>query len=152
MRLLAGKVIIVTGAGSGIGRAEALLCAREGAAVLVNDLGCDWEGRGADPGVAAAVAREIVELGGQAVAHGGDVARPETAQELVDTALARWGRLDGVVNNAGILRDWMCCNMPIEDWDRVVATHLTAPFLLAQTACRYWRDRARAGAPVCGAA
>jgi len=143
MGLLRDKTVVITGAGSGIGRAEALLCAKEGAAVVVNDLGCDWEGSGSDPEVAQAVAREIVGRGGEAIAHVGDVTRPDDAHDLIETALRQFGRLDGVVNNAGILRDWMSYNMPVDDWERVLATHLTAPFLVSQAACRHWRERAR---------
>jgi NAD(P)-dependent dehydrogenase (short-subunit alcohol dehydrogenase family) len=150
MGLLTGKTIVITGAGAGIGRAEALLCAREGASVVVNDLGCDWEGHGADPTVARRVADEITRFGGQAVAHAGDVTKPDEAQDLIDTAIDRWGRLDALVNNAGILRDWMSYNMPVEDWERVLATHLTAPFLTCQAACRYWREGTQASERVSG--
>jgi NAD(P)-dependent dehydrogenase (short-subunit alcohol dehydrogenase family) len=148
MGVLVGRVIVITGAGRGIGRAEALFCAREGATVLVNDLGCDWNGEGADPAVAQAVAREIVDGGGRAIAHVGDVATVAAAQEVIETALREWGRVDGVVNNAGILRDWINYNMPAEDWDRVLATHLTAPFLVCQAACRHWYEQSRRGTAV----
>jgi NAD(P)-dependent dehydrogenase (short-subunit alcohol dehydrogenase family) len=150
MGLLTGQTVVITGAGRGIGRAEALLCAREGAIVVVNDVGCDWEGNGSDPSIAHSVAKEIAERGGRAIAHVGDVTKPDVAQDLIDTAVARTERLDGVVNNAGILRDWMSYNMPIEDWERVLATNLTAPFLVSQAACRYWRGQKKSGQPIFG--
>jgi NAD(P)-dependent dehydrogenase (short-subunit alcohol dehydrogenase family) len=138
-----GKVAVVTGGGRGIGRGEALLLAAQGARVVVNDLGCEWDGEGADPSPAAAVAAEIGAYGGEAVAHYGDVSEERAAAEAIDVALAHWGRLDILVNNAGILRDWQIFNMPVEDWEAVVAVHLRAHFLTTRAACKHWRDEAR---------
>jgi NAD(P)-dependent dehydrogenase (short-subunit alcohol dehydrogenase family) len=143
MALLDGRTVLITGAGRGIGRAEALLAAREGASVVVNDLGCDEEGDGTDPTVAEAVVRDITGQGGQAVAHTGDVTNPEQVQDMVDLALSTTGRLDAVINSAGVLRDWMSYNLPFEDWQRVIDVHLTGAFLVSQAACRHWRECAR---------
>ena len=147
---LAGKVAVVTGGGRGIGRGESLLLAELGAKVVVNDLGCEWDGIGEDPSPAAAVVTEIRAAGGEAVAHFGDVSTEAGASEAIGTALSRWGRLDVVVNNAGILRDWQIFNMPVEDFDAVIAVHLRAPFLVTRAACQHWRSEARAGRPVSG--
>src|SRR5437868_1454045 len=104
---LAGKVVIVTGAGRGIGREIAMLCAREGASVVVNDLGGAGDGSGSDAGPAAEVVKEIKAAGGKAVANTGSVADPAEAEALVKQAVDVFGHLDAVVNNAGILRDTM---------------------------------------------
>src|SRR5215211_7145897 len=111
MGILDGKVAVITGAGRGIGRGEALLFADEGARVVVNDLGGEWDGTGADPRPASQVIEEIKAAGGEAVAHFEDVSEPEGADSLIRLALDTWGRLDVVVNNAGILRDRMIFNM-----------------------------------------
>jgi len=150
MGLLDGKVAVVTGAGRGIGRGEALLLAREGARVLVNDLGGEWDGTGADPRPASQVAEEIQGEGGEAVAHFEDISEPEGADSLLRAALDSWGRLDVVVNNAGILRDRMIFNLSVDEWDAVVKVHLRGHFLVTRAACAYWRDRSKAGEPVSG--
>jgi NAD(P)-dependent dehydrogenase (short-subunit alcohol dehydrogenase family) len=151
MAILDGKVAVITGAGRGIGRGEALLFAAEGARVVVNDLGGDWDGSGADPRAASRVAEEIRQAGGEAVPHFDDISEPSGADSLLQLALDTWGRLDVVVNNAGILRDRMVFNMPVEDWDAVLKVHLRGHFLVTQAACAHWRDRAKAGEAVRGA-
>jgi NAD(P)-dependent dehydrogenase (short-subunit alcohol dehydrogenase family)/acyl dehydratase/putative sterol carrier protein len=123
-KLLADKVILVTGAGNGIGRAHALACAREGAHVVVNDLGGARDGTGADQGAAAKVVAEIEAMGGQAVANTDSVTDPEGCARMVEAALGRWGHLDAVVNNAGILRDKTFLKLTEDEWDLVVAVHL----------------------------
>ncbi len=125
---LAGKVAIVTGAGRGIGRGEALALASEGAAVVVNDLGGTAAGEGADTSPAEQVVEEIRAAGGKAVANFGNVADFEAAGDMVRQALDEFGRLDILVNNAGILRDRMVFNMTLEEWDAVIAVHLTGTF------------------------
>lgn len=150
MGTLEGKIAVVTGAGRGIGRGEAILLAREGARVVVNDLGGEWDGTGADSRPASQVVEEIRALGGEAVAHFEDVSEPGGARSLLDLALETWGRLDVVVNNAGILRDKMVFNMTVEEWDAVMKVHLRGHFLTTQAACAHWRDRSKAGEPVSG--
>jgi NAD(P)-dependent dehydrogenase (short-subunit alcohol dehydrogenase family) len=150
MGMLDGKVAVVTGAGRGIGRGEARLLAREGARVIVNDLGGAWDGSGADERPAAQVAEEIRESGGEALPHFEDVSEPGGARSLLDMALGAWGRLDVVVNNAGIIRDKMVFNMTVEEWDAVMKVHLRGHFLTTQAACAHWRDRSKAGEPVAG--
>jgi NAD(P)-dependent dehydrogenase (short-subunit alcohol dehydrogenase family) len=148
MSLLQGKVAIVTGAGGGLGRAHALALARAGARVVVNDLGSSLSGEGADATRARAVVAEIEALGSQAVASGENVADFEGARRLVDHALDAFGRLDVLVNNAGILRDRMLVNMEEAEWDAVIAVHLKGHFAPTRHAAAHWRDRAKAGEPV----
>jgi NAD(P)-dependent dehydrogenase (short-subunit alcohol dehydrogenase family) len=150
MGMLDGKVAVITGAGRGIGRGEALLFAREGARVVVNDVGGDWDGSGQDPRPASEVVEEIVAGGGEAVAHYDDISEPDGASGAVGLALESWGRLDVVVNNAGILRDRMVFNMPVEDWDSVIKVHLRGTFLMTREACSHWREGAKAGEDVTG--
>jgi NAD(P)-dependent dehydrogenase (short-subunit alcohol dehydrogenase family) len=145
--LLAGKVAVITGAGRGIGREEALLFAQSGARVVVNDLGGEWDGSGRDKRPAAAVVAEIEAAGGDASAHFDDISEAEGADSLVRMAIDRWGRLDIAVNNAGILRDRMVFNMPVEDWDLVLKVHLRGHFLVTRAACRHFRERARKEQP-----
>jgi NAD(P)-dependent dehydrogenase (short-subunit alcohol dehydrogenase family) len=144
MGVLDGKVAVITGAGRGIGRGEALLFAQEGARVVVNDLGGDWDGSGADSRAASVVVDEIRAAGGEAVAHFEDISEEGGAASLVEVALQTWDRLDVVVNNAGILRDRMVFNMTVEDWDSVMKVHLRGHFLVTREACRHWRDVAKA--------
>jgi NAD(P)-dependent dehydrogenase (short-subunit alcohol dehydrogenase family) len=142
---LAGRVAVVTGAGRGIGREHALLLAAEGAAVVVNDLGGAQDGTGSAGGPAEEVAGEIRSHGGQAVANSDDVADATGAQRIVDTALGEFGRLDVVVNNAGILRDRVLVNLTEDDWDLVVRVNLRGTFLVTRAAANHWRERSKAG-------
>ncbi|MER6996375.1 SDR family oxidoreductase [Streptomyces sp. NPDC000410] len=143
--ICAGRVVIVTGAGRGLGRAHALAFAAEGAKVVVNDLGVGLDGAGGSTGPAQAVVDEIRAAGGEAVAHGGDIATGEGAASLIATALDTFGRLDTLVNNAGFLRDRMLVNLDEDDWDAVMRVHLKGHFLPLKHAAAYWRAEAKAG-------
>ena len=145
MGICDGRVVIVTGAGRGIGREEALLFAAEGAKVVVNDLGKEMDGSGNPQPVAQQVVDEIVAAGGEAVANSDDVSDWEGAQRLINTAIDTFGRLDTLVNNAGILRDRMLVNMTEEEWDAVIKVHLKGTFAPSRWAAAYWRERAKAG-------
>ena len=147
-RICDGRVAIVTGAGRGIGRAHALEFARQGAKVVVNDLGAELDGRGGSTGPAGEVVDEIRAMGGEAVANGDDVADWEGARRLVQSAIDAFGRLDTLINNAGILRDRMLFNMEPEEWDDVIRVHLRGTFGPSRHAVAYWRDLAKAGEPV----
>jgi NAD(P)-dependent dehydrogenase (short-subunit alcohol dehydrogenase family) len=140
-----GRVAIVTGAGRGIGRGHALEFARQGAKVVVNDLGAEVDGTGASTGPAGAVVDEIRAAGGEAVANGDDVADWKGAERLVRTAVETYGRVDVLVNNAGILRDRMLVNMTEDEWDGVIQVHLKGTFGPAHFAAAHWRERSRAG-------
>jgi NAD(P)-dependent dehydrogenase (short-subunit alcohol dehydrogenase family) len=140
-----GRVVIVTGAGRGLGRAHALAFAREGARLVVNDTGVERDGTGGDHGPADAVVAEVRDLGGDAVASYEDAADFGGAARLVQAALASYGQLDVLVNNAGILRDRMLVNMTEDDWDGVVRTHLRGVFAPTRHAAAHWRERAKAG-------
>ncbi len=144
-RICESRVAIVTGAGRGIGRAEALELARQGASVLVNDLGAEVDGTGASTGPAGEVVEEIRGFGGNAVANGEDVSDWEGAQRLVNAAVESFGRLDVLVNNAGILRDRMLVNMTDDEWDAVIRVHLRGTFAPTRWAATYWRERVKAG-------
>ncbi|WP_217237306.1 SDR family oxidoreductase [Streptomyces sp. AC555_RSS877] len=143
--LCEGRVVIVTGAGRGLGRAHALAYAAEGARVVVNDLGVGLDGTPGPDSPARRVADEIRAAGGDAVAHGGDIATTEGAASLVRTALETYGRLDTLVNNAGFLRDRMLVNLDEDDWDAVVRVHLKGHFLPLRHAAAHWRAEAKAG-------
>lgn len=147
---LDGKTIIVTGAGRGIGREHALLFAREGASVIVNDLGGAQDGSGAAEGPAQTVVDEIKDAGGQAIANGDDVADATGVTRIVATALDAFGRIDGLVNNAGILRDRVLVNISDDDWDLVLRVNLRGTFLMTREVARYWREQSKAGADVSG--
>jgi NAD(P)-dependent dehydrogenase (short-subunit alcohol dehydrogenase family) len=139
---LAGKAMIVTGAGRGIGREIALLAASEGAKVVVNDLGGSAEGEGADTGVAQQVVDEIARDGGAGVANGDSVADPQGAERIVKTAIDAFGRIDCIVNNAGILRDRIFHRMSAVDFDAVIKVHLYGAFYMAKAAAPYFKDQA----------
>jgi NAD(P)-dependent dehydrogenase (short-subunit alcohol dehydrogenase family) len=141
-----GRVAVVTGAGRGIGREYALMLAEHGAKVIVNDLGGDRDGTGADASPAQSVVDEITALGGEAVVNGSDVSDFAAAKTMIDQAVETFGRLDVLVNNAGILRDRMLTNMTEEEWDLVIKVHLKGTFAPARHAATYWRGRAKAGA------
>jgi NAD(P)-dependent dehydrogenase (short-subunit alcohol dehydrogenase family) len=145
MGALDDRVAVITGAGRGIGREHALLFAREGASVVVNDLGGNPDGSGGDATPAQQVVEEIRSAGGAAVANADDITTAEGAQRLVDTALEEFGSLHVVVNNAGILRDRMLVNMTDEEWDDVIRVHLRGHFMPLRAAARYWRDQHKAG-------
>ena len=142
---LSGKIAIVTGAGRGIGRAHSLALASAGAKVVVNDVGGSLAGEGADLSPAEQVVAEIAAAGGEAVADGENVADFEGARRLVAHAVAAFGGLDIVINNAGILRDRMLVNMSEEEWDAVIAVHLKGHFAVTRHAAEHWRERAKAG-------
>ena len=133
--MLADRVVIVTGAGRGLGRAESVEAARAGARVVVNDF---------DKDEAHATVEEITGFGGEAVADPGDVADWDYAKGLIRSTVDRWGRLDGLVNNAGVLRDRMIFNMAEDEWDAVIRVHLKGHFCMSRWACAYWRDAAKA--------
>lgn len=147
---LDGKVAIVTGAGRGIGRGEALLLAAEGANVVVNDLGTALDGGGRDASVAQAVVDEITSAGGQAVANGDDVSTFAGAERLVQQAVETFGDLNILVNNAGFVRDRMSFNMSEEDFESVILVHLKGHFAPVHFAGAYWRSKQKAGEPVYG--
>ena len=142
---LAGRVVLVTGAGRGLGRAHAIACAALGGKVVVNDHGGSRDGVGASLVPAEEVVEEIRAAGGEAVANAGNVAEPDDAAAMIELAHSRFGSLHALVNNAGILRDKSLLNMTIEDWTAVVDVHLRGSFVMTQAAGRYWRDRSKAG-------
>jgi NAD(P)-dependent dehydrogenase (short-subunit alcohol dehydrogenase family) len=148
MGALDGRVAVITGAGRGLGREHALLFAREGARVVVNDLGGSADGTGADAGPAHDVVEEIKAFGGEAVAHTQSVSTWEGGRSVIQTALDAFGDLHVLVNNAGILRDRMLTNMSEEEWDAVVNVHLKGHFVPTRFAAEYWRGQAKAGSPV----
>jgi NAD(P)-dependent dehydrogenase (short-subunit alcohol dehydrogenase family) len=148
MGICDGRVAVVTGAGRGLGRAHALALAREGARVVVNDLGVALDGSGRDTATAQAVVDEIRRDGGEAVANGDDVADWEGAHALVRSALEVYGALDVLVNNAGFTRDRMVVSGTADEWDAVVRVHLRGHYAPTRHATAYWRDQSKAGAPV----
>lgn len=140
--MVEGKVVLVTGAGGGIGRDIALLMARYGAKVVVNDVGASVTGEGADVGPAQRVVDEIVAAGGQAVANTDSVSDPAAAARMVDQAVQQFGRIDCVVNNAGILRDRFFHKMSAEEFDAVLKVHLYGTFYVSRAAANYFKDQA----------
>jgi NAD(P)-dependent dehydrogenase (short-subunit alcohol dehydrogenase family) len=149
-RLLEGKVAVVTGAGRGIGREEAIMLAQHGAKVVVNDPGVSFSGEGKETRVADEVVEEIKKMGEEAVANYDFVDDFEGARRIIQTAIDNFGKIDILVNNAGILRDKMVFNMQEEDWDKVIAVHLKGTFNCTHHACVWWRNQAKAGKPVSG--
>ncbi|MGV0784928.1 SDR family oxidoreductase [Mycolicibacterium peregrinum] len=145
MGALEGRVAVITGAGRGIGREHALLFASEGASVVVNDLGGSNAGEGTDAGPAHDVVAEIQAAGGKAVANTANVATWDGAKSLVQQAIDEFGRLDVVVNNAGILRDGFIPTMAEADWDAVIAVHLKGHFSVLRHAAEYWKAQSKAG-------
>jgi NAD(P)-dependent dehydrogenase (short-subunit alcohol dehydrogenase family) len=148
MGALDGRVAIITGAGRGLGREHALLFAAEGAKVVVNDLGGDSHGVGADATPAQQVVEEIRAMGGEAVVNGDNVADWNGAQRLVRQAVDEFGDLHVLVNNAGILRDRVVVNMTEDEWDLVIAVHLKGHFAPTHFAANHWREQAKAGVDV----
>jgi len=148
--LCEGRTVIVTGAGRGIGREHALAFAREGARVVVNDLGVALDGSGGNAGPAQQVVDEIRAAGGEAVADTSDIADFTGAATLVQTALSTFGGLDVVVNNAGFVRDRMLFTTSEEEWDAVIRVHLKGHFAVTRHAAEYWRAQSKAGATVDG--
>ncbi|MEB3370576.1 SDR family oxidoreductase [Saccharopolyspora mangrovi] len=142
------RVVIVTGGARGLGRAHSLEFARQGAKVVVNDIGVQLDGTGGDGSAAAEVAEEIRALGGEAEVHGADVADWSQARELVEFAVERFGRLDVLVNNAGFVRDRMFVNLAEDEWDQVIRVHLKGHAATMRHAAQHWRDRTKAGESV----
>lgn len=139
------RVVIVTGAGRGLGRAHALAFAEAGAKVIVNDIGATLAGDGHDRGPAEQVVDEITALGGEAVINGDDVSDMDAAGAMINQALDTWGRLDTLVCNAGIVRDRMLVNMSIDEWDAVMRVHLRGTFCPVRHAIDHWRQESKAG-------
>ncbi|MEY2437095.1 MAG: hypothetical protein QOF97_1931 [Acidimicrobiaceae bacterium] len=148
MGALDGRVVVITGAGRGIGREHALFFAAEGAKVVVNDLGGAPDGGGEDRTAAEQVVDEITAMGGEAVANGDDVADWDGGQRVINAAIEAFGGLDALVNNAGILRDRVLVNMTEAEWDDVIRVHLRGHFIPTRFAAIYWREQAKAGTPV----
>jgi NAD(P)-dependent dehydrogenase (short-subunit alcohol dehydrogenase family) len=145
MGTLDERVAVITGAGRGLGREHALLFASEGALVVVNDVGGGVDGVGADAGPAGEVVKEIRAAGGDAIANADDVSDYEGAGRLIQAAIDEYGRLDALVNNAGILRDRFTANMTIDEWDAVIRVHLRGHFCTLSHAAVHWKQRSKAG-------
>src|SRR3954466_6068146 len=146
--LCAGRVAIVTGAGRGLRREYALMLAEQGAKVVVNDLGATAAGEGADLTPAQSVVEGIRDAGGEAIVNGNDVSDWAGAKALIDEAVGTFGRLDVLINNAGILRDRMMTNMTEGEWDAVIKVHLKGTFAPTRHAAAYWRDESKAHGPL----
>jgi NAD(P)-dependent dehydrogenase (short-subunit alcohol dehydrogenase family) len=145
-----GRVVIITGAGRGIGRGHAIEFASQGARVVVNDLGGGVDGTGHESGPAEEVAAELRAMGAEAVANTDDIADAAGARNLVQTAIDHFGRLDVLVNNAGTLRDRVLANMSEDEWDAVIRVHLKGTYAPSHVAAQYWRDQTKAGEKVDG--
>ncbi|MFI6362744.1 SDR family oxidoreductase [Nocardia sp. NPDC050630] len=147
-QICAGRIVIVTGAGRGIGRAHALAFAAAGARVVVNDLGSALDGAATSETPAEQVVAEIKALGGEAIANGDDVADWDGARNLIRQAVDTFGGLDVLVNNAGFVRDRMLVNLSEDEWDAVIRVHLKGHFATMRHAIEYWRGESKAGRPV----
>ena len=145
MGIVSGKIAIVTGAGRGVGRGEAMELAAQGARVICNDLGSSSKGEGADAAPVDTTVQLIKDRGGEAIANYEDVSSWEGSERIVAQAIDTWGALDIVVNNAGILRDLTIVRMGEEDWDKVIAVHLKGTFNMTHHACVYWSNESKAG-------
>jgi NAD(P)-dependent dehydrogenase (short-subunit alcohol dehydrogenase family) len=145
MGICDGRVVAITGAGRGLGRAHALAFAAEGAKVVVNDLGASLQGEGVDMSPAQEVVNEIEAMGGQAIVNGDDISDWDGAGNLVQAAIDTFGGLDTLVTNAGIVRDRMFVNMSVDDWDAVIKVHLRGTFCPVKRAVEYWRAESKAG-------
>jgi NAD(P)-dependent dehydrogenase (short-subunit alcohol dehydrogenase family) len=150
MGICDGRVVVITGAGRGLGRAHALAFAAEGAKVVVNDLGASLQGEGIDLSPAQEVVNEIVAAGGEAIVNGDDISDWDGAGSLVQSAIDTFGGLDTVVTNAGIVRDRMFVNMTVDDWDAVIRVHMRGTFCPVKRAVEYWRAESKAGRPRAG--
>ncbi len=148
MALLDGKTVIITGAGRGLGREHALLIANEGANVVVNDLGGSLDGEGEDKAAAQVVVEEIIAAGGKAVGNVDNIATMQGAQSILETAVSTFGDVNGLVNNAGILRDHMLVNMTEEEWDSVINVHMRGHFCPTRVISEYWRNQSKEGKEV----
>jgi NAD(P)-dependent dehydrogenase (short-subunit alcohol dehydrogenase family) len=150
MGICDGRVVVITGAGRGLGRAHALAFAAEGAKVVVNDLVASLQGEGIDLSPAQEVVNEIVAAGGEAIVNGDDISDWDGAGSLVQSAIDTFGGLDTVVTNAGIVRDRMFVNMTVDDWDAVIRVHMRGTFCPVKRAVEYWRAESKAGRPRAG--
>ncbi|WP_338061525.1 SDR family oxidoreductase [Sphingopyxis lindanitolerans] len=139
--MLEGKVVAVTGAGRAVGRAIAICCAAEGASVLVNDLGSGAAGEGADQGLALDVVAEIEAAGGRAIANTASITDPQGAVSIIDDAVQAFGRIDGVINNAGFLRDSIFHRMNQVDWNDIIDVHLNAYFAVSKAAAPHFKEQ-----------
>ena len=148
MGICDGRVVVITGAGRGLGRSHALAFAREGAKVVVNALGGAPDGTGASTEPVHEVVEEIRAMGAEAIANTDDVSDFDAAANIIASAVAEFGALDVVVNNAGILRDRMFANITADEWDAVIRVHLRGHFCVGRHAAAYWRDQSKAGAMV----
>ena len=147
--LCEGRVAIVTGAGRGLGRQHSLLLAKEGAKVVVNDIGANVDGKGRDDSFAAQTVAEIKKMGGDAIVNGDDVSNWNGAKNMIDQAVKHYGKLDVLINNAGILRDRMLVNMSEDEWDSCIQVHLKGTFAPSRHAAAYWREKSKEiGGPV----